>query len=129
MRKFILALAFLVAGCAPLLTKFDAVQSVNITQNQVDAARSGYDGAVLAPLRRYALTPRCVAGQTFISNQCHDAATLKKLRSIDIEIAKDFNDVQGAMQSGNVSALQAAWTVLNNNISSAKTTIAQVGLN
>lgn len=126
MKKLILVFGLLLAGCAGQLA---TITNFSVTQDQVDAARAGYDGAFLAPLRRYALLPRCNPGQDFIHNGCHDAASLARLRGIDRQIASDFKDVQALMRSGNAPALQAAWTVLTNHIADAKTTSTQLSLN
>ncbi len=127
MKKTILVLCLLLAGCAN--QKLTAVTTATVTQDQVDAARSGYNGAFLAPLHRYALLPKCLSGQDFIHDNCHDAASLIKLRSVDKQVAQDFADLQALMRSGNVNAISAAWTILNNAISGAKSTASALGLN
>lgn len=127
-KILVLAFALVLPACTELQSKLAAVSGFSVTQEQVDTARSGYDGAFLAPLRRYALLRRCNPGQDFLHNECHDAATLKKLRVIDVKIANDFNDVQVLMRSGNAPALQAAWAVLSNAIGDAKNTATQIGL-
>ncbi len=122
------AFAFTVASCAGTLQKIEAVTGFTVTQNQLDEARNGYDAAVLAPMRRYALLPRCKTGQTFLANNCHDAAWLKQMRGVDQTVARDFDSVQALMKAGNVSALQSAWAILTDIISTAKTQVAQQGI-
>jgi len=59
----VLAVALALGGCAKemqnLSSAISAAQNFKITQGQVDTARNSYNGFVLAPLRRYALLPRC----------------------------------------------------------------------
>jgi hypothetical protein len=123
----VLALASSLGGCAAV-QKVEAVAGLTITQNQVDGARSAYDGGFLAGLRRYAITPKCLAGQTFLKNQCHDPATLRKLRAADQVVAQDFDSVQANLDAGDNTALVNAWSILTNAINSANTTLAQAGV-
>lgn len=128
--RFIIALvlAINVAGCSAAAQRLEAITGATITQDQVDTARNGYDAAVLAPMRRYALLPKCKAGQTFLVNNCHDAAWLKQMRNIDQTVARDFDSVQALMKDGNAPALQTAWAILTDAISTAKTQVAQQGV-
>lgn len=126
-RIVVVVLCLSVGACAQL-PKIQAIAGGTVTQSQVDGVRSGYDGAFLAPLRRYALLPKCTQGQRPFVDNCHDAETLKRLRSVDAGVAKDFNDIQSAMSGGSVSAMQVAWTTLNNAVASAKATVTDLGL-
>ncbi len=129
MRLFLtLAAALFLANCSAAAQRLEAITGATITQSQVDTARNGYDAAVLAPLHRYALLPKCKAGQTFLVNNCHDAAWLKQIRGVDRTVGRDFDSVQALMKDGNVSALQTAWSILTDAITTAKTQVAQQGL-
>lgn len=126
MKRFLaVALVALALGACSTLK---AVTGATVTQTQVDVTRSAYNGGFLAGLHRYALLPRCLAGQTFLKNQCHDASALKKLRAVDKVVEQNFGAVQFNLNTGNDSALLNSWTVLNNTISSANTLAAQLGL-
>lgn len=118
------ALALSLGACSTV----QAITGATITQAQVDAARNGYDGGFLAGLHRYALLPRCKTGQTLAHDQCHDAATLKKLRAVDHVIEQDFASVQANLDAGNTSALMNAWAILTNAIQSADTLAIQLGV-
>lgn len=123
MKKLLLigALALSLGACATT----QAIVGATITQGQVDAAWTSYDGTFLAGLRRYALLPKCAPAQTFLKNQCHDAAMLKQLRLYDREVGNDFNLVQANLDAGNNNALVNSWTVLNSAIDLANTTLTQ----
>lgn len=125
---FALVLAINVAGCSAAAQRLESIAGLTITQDQVDEARNSYDAAVLAPMHRYALLPRCKVGQTFIQNNCHDAALLKQLRNVDQTVGRDFAAVQAAMKDGSVNALRTAWSILTDAISTAKTTVVQQGI-
>lgn len=120
----VLAAGFALGGCSTI----QAVTGATVTQSQVDSARNGYDGGYLAALHRYALLPRCMSGQTFLVDQCHDAATLKKARAVDKAVQADFNSVQANLDAGNNSALVSAWSVLQNAISDANSLASSFGL-
>lgn len=126
MKRFlVVALVALSLGACSTIK---AVTGATVTQTQVDVTRSAYNGGFLAGLHRYALLPRCLAGQTFLRNQCHDPATLRKLRAVDKTVEQNFGAVQANISVGNDSALLNSWTVLNNTITSANTLAAQLGL-
>lgn len=118
------AASIALGGCATV----QAITGATVTQSQVDAARNTYDGGYLASLHRYALLPRCAAGQTFLKNQCHDPSTLKKLRAVDKVVAKDFDSVQANLDVGNASALSNSWSVLQNAVSDANSLASSLGL-
>jgi len=106
-----------------------AVAGFTVTQNQLDAARNGYDGAVLAPLATYATLPRCRTGQTITAAvPCHDRALLKKIRAADRVAERAFTNAQAAISSGNNSGISAAWSALQSAIDSAKQLIAIAGV-
>jgi len=129
MRKLlVLAVALSLGGCAAAVQRLEALSGASITQDQVDEARNSYDAVVLAPMRRYALLPRCKLGQTFVLDNCHDAKFLKQMRNIDSTVEINFGRVQSAMVNGNVSALQTAWQILNSAVSTAKSQITQNGI-
>lgn len=128
MNKIAIALlAISLGGCAQL-QKLESLATTTISQDQVDEARNSYDAVVLAPLHRYALLPRCRASQTFLVNNCHDAAWLKQMRNVDQTVGRDFDAVQSAMVAGNVSAIQTAWAILTDAVSTAKSQMSQKGV-
>lgn len=137
MKRFIvLALAFSLSGCVGTpVAKFAsdaiaAVQNFTITQDQLDAARSGYDGAVLAPLHKYSSLPRCKTGQALTINApCHDRVLLKKLRTVDKQIDIAFSNVQARVSSNDNTGASAAYSTLQEAIATAKAIINQTGVN
>jgi hypothetical protein len=120
--------AFSLAGCAAfdnIKSALSAAGNFTVTQKQVDAARSGYDGAVLVPLDKYASFPRCAPGKPIsISNLCHDAPLLKQIRASDKVVAAAFDRTQDLITSGNNDGATAAWSSLQTAIDSAKQLIA-----
>lgn len=125
----ILVLALPIAGCAGLTKTLDAIQGYAISQNQVDGARSTYDGTVLVPLARYASFPRCTPGTTIsITNLCHDKVMLKKLRNADKAVAQAFVETQDMITSGNNSGAVAAYKTLQAAISAAQGLVAAAGV-
>lgn len=130
-RLFIIAsLTLALAGCAgtKLGDMIGAVQSYTVTQGQLDAARTTYNGTVLAPLRRYAKMPTCAKGQSFaLAAPCHDPAMLKRLSDADMVVAKQFNDTQDMITSGNNSGSVAAYKTLQSAIDVAKSLLATSG--
>lgn len=126
----LLAFGVVLSGCAgtKLGDMIEAVQGYTITQGQLDAARTTYDGTVLAPLHRYAVLPRCGPGKSFsISAPCHDKAMLKKLGDADIVAGKAFSDTQDMITSGNSSGSVAAWKSLQIAIDAVKGLLAASG--
>ncbi len=129
-----IALALTLAGCATgfgtrITDTISAVASFKITQGQLDTARVSYDGAVLAPLRRYAMLPRCKTGQTIsINNPCHDRSLLKKLRNVDKQVEAGFADTQIKIQVGDNSGAVLAYDTLIRAIDAAKALIGKTGV-
>lgn len=139
MRKILnlfaaLGLAVLVTGCATqfgerISTVFSVAQKFEITQGQIDAARSTYDGTVLAPLYKYASLPRCRTGQKLtLNNPCHDRRLLKQIREVDKSIARAFADTQDRLTSGDNKGAVAAYDSLMSAIDVAKALINQTGV-
>jgi uncharacterized protein YceK len=127
MRKFLIlaALAIGLSGC----TTISAVQGYAITQGQVDAARNTYDGTALATLKSYAGLPRCARGTAFsLTNRCHDAALLKKMRNADAAVSVAFNSTQDQITSGNSSGAVAAYKTLQTAIAAVKQIISDNNL-
>lgn len=125
--------SFGLAGCAStggnvLSDTIGAVTSFSISQQTVDAARAGYDGAVLVPMAKYAQWPRCRTGQSItLSNPCHDRSLLKRLRAADKVVAQGFANTQAAIDRGDNVGISAAWNALQTAISSAKQLVALTG--
>lgn len=132
-----LLIALTVTGCATdfgtriakVQDTIAAVASFTVTQGQVDTARTAYNGAVLAPLRRYALLPRCKRGQTISINlPCHDRLMLVKLRNADKIVAAGFKDTQIKIDVGDNSGAVLAYDTLMIAIDTAKALIAKSGV-
>lgn len=135
MKKILILLAALsLAGCATqfgerVSTVISAAQNLTITQGQIDAARSSYDGFVLGPLVKYAGLPRCKTGQKLtINNPCHDRKLLKQIREVDKSIARAFADTQDRVISGDNKGAVAAYNTLMSAIDVAKAMINQTGV-
>ena len=135
MKKIIMiVLALSLGACStPFGTRIteviSAAQNFTVTQGQVDTARSGYDGAVLAPLNKYADLPRCKTGQKLtLNNPCHDRRLLKQIREVDMTIEKNFAKLQNNINSGNNSGAVAAYDALISTIDLAKSLINQTGV-
>lgn len=124
----IAALALSLAGCAAIdniKSAFSAAGGFTVSQKQLDAARSTYDGTVLVPMAKYATFPRCPAGTTIsITNLCHDRALLKQLRAGDKVASTAFDKTQDMITSGNNSGATAAWSSLQTAIESVKALVA-----
>lgn len=123
------------AGCSSTGTMgtitdtLGTVANFTISQQSVDAARAGYDGAVLVPLLKYSAMSRCPSGQGFtLSNPCHDRVLLKKLRAADKVVAQGFANTQAAINRGDNVGLSAAWNALQTAIASAKQIVALTGV-
>lgn len=122
-------LALTLAGCASFNEKIAAISGFTVTQSQLDAAESTYDGTSLAALHRYAMLPRCAAGTKFtISAPCHDAALLKSWRAVDKTVATNFTNTQGMITSGNNTGAVAAWNLLKQALDTASSIAAQSGV-
>lgn len=131
MKRILLALTLTLAlgGCAGLTNTISAINGFAVTQQQVDASRSTYDGSVLVPLAKYASFPRCAAGTSIgLTNLCHDRAMLVKLRNADKVVAKAFDDTQDMVTSGNNTGAVAAYTTLKTAIGAAQALITQSGV-
>lgn len=135
MKKIILiSVALLLSGCATqfgerIATVISTAQNFNITQSQLDTARSSYDGLVLAPFKRYSSLPRCKTGQTIsISVPCHDRNLLKQLRLADKSVNVAFIDTQSKINSGDNKGAVLAYDLLMSAIDTAKTLIAKSGV-
>lgn len=135
MRKILILFAALsLSGCATqfgerITDTISAVSHFSVTQGQLDTARSSYDGAVLAPMRRYALLPRCKTGQTIsISVPCHDRALLARIRNADRQVAISFADTQAKINSGDNTGAVLAYDILTSTIKAAKDLIGKSGV-
>lgn len=135
MKKiFAIIISLSLAGCATqfgerISTVISAAQNFEVTQSQLDIARSSYDGLALAPLRRYAMLPRCKTGQTIsISVPCHDRSLLKQLRLADKSAEQAFNDTQSKIASGDNKGAAIAYSLLMSSIDAVKTLIAKSGV-
>lgn len=123
--------ALALTGCAVNGTISDiasAVQSFTITQNQVDFLRNSYNAAFLAPAARYRQLPRCQVSQTFVKDQCRDPNIVRQLQAIDKTVKVNFDTVQGLLDTGDNKGLSAAWTLLQEAVTSAKNYAFTVGI-
>lgn len=134
MKKYlaVVLIAISLGGCAQLKefnTAISAAQNFTVTQGQVDSARNSYDGFVLAPLRKYAMLPRCKTGQTLtLNNPCHDRKLLKQIREVDKQVEQAFANTQRRITSGDNQGAVAAYNVLMDAIGIAKALINQTGV-
>lgn len=130
----VIVLGLTLAGCATqfgerISTVISAAQNFEITQGQLDSARSTYDGFVLALLNRYASLVRCKRGQVFsLNNPCHDRGLLKQIRAEDKIIAAAFIDTQNRITSGDNKGAVVAYKALMTAIELAKALIANTGV-
>lgn len=126
MRKIalVIVIALSVSGCATT----QAIFGFNVTQGQLDVARSSYNGLFLAPAARYRGLPLCKAGQTFLRNQCRLHWLTVKLQLADREVEKDFNQVQDMIDTGNSSGAVAAFRALNISIEVAESLLTSNGI-
>lgn len=124
----IAAAAALVALSLGACQSIQAIQGFTITQGQLDAAQSTYDGTVLSPLHKYAVLPACAASQTFtLAAPCHDKAMLKKIRAGDRVAAQAFSNTQDMITSGNNTGAVAAYKSMQTAVSSVQGLIAASG--
>jgi len=122
-------LALSLGGCASFNEKIAAISGFAVTQSQLDIAQNSYDGTSLVALHRYAMLPRCAAGQKFtVPAPCHNAALLKSWRAVDITIATNFDKTQQAITSGNNTGAVAAWNLLNQALTTAASIAEQSGI-
>ncbi len=134
MKKILILGLLLLTSCATpfgqrLSTVISAAQNFEVTQGQLDSARSTYDGFVLAPLNKYASLPRCKTGQHFSINvPCHERNLLKQIRAEDKIIAKAIDDTQNRIISGDNKGAVEAYRQLTIAIELAKTLIANTGV-
>lgn len=135
MKKLFLitALSLSLVNCASVQevgTAVSAIVGTNVTQSQLDAAESTYDGTVLAPLHRYALLRVCRMGESFsVVNQCHDRIFLKAIREVDKTIDANIQATQAAITNGDANAAIAAYKLLTSAITEAQNQIALSGAN
>jgi hypothetical protein len=123
-RIFIgLALAGAVAGCATTGT-------ISVTQNDIDAARSAYDAAFLAPAAAYRGLPLCASGQaSALANPCASAATIEKLQAADQQVEQAFDAVQSLVSSGGGDNLVADYQALTQSVAAAEDLLSSLGIN
>jgi hypothetical protein len=118
-------LALSLGACSTI----SAVQGFSITQGQLDAAQNTYDGTALSTLKSYAGLPRCAPGTGFsLTNRCHDAALLKKMRNADVAVSTAFNATQDQITSGNNSGAVAAYKTLQTAIAAVEKIISDNSL-
>jgi hypothetical protein len=115
----------LVAGCQTI----KAVSGFTVTQGQVDAARSSYDAAFLAPAAHYRQLPLCTSGQTFLRNQCAERSVILTLQSADRTVEASFDRVQAMVTAGNNTGLVAAYQTLTTAIQTAEGITISLGIN
>jgi hypothetical protein len=129
MRKHLALLAIILLGAmAAGCQQMKAISGFAITQNQLDAAESTYDGTSLVALDKYAALPACKAGQAFsLQIPCHDKATLKKWRSIDNDVATGISHTQNAITSGDNTGAVGAWNALQTALTAAQQIAASSG--
>lgn len=133
MRKlaFILVAALALAGCNPsnfgsISAGVSQVVNAQVSQNQLDTARSAYDGAFLVPAVHYRELPLCKKGVVATtSNICAERAKVLKLQAADLVVQKGFDDVQVMVTAGRAGgSVVDAWNLLQSAISTATGLVA-----
>jgi hypothetical protein len=121
------ALALSLGGCAALDTLETGTSAVT-NQNNLDAARAAYDGAVLAPAAKYRQLGYCATGTAAtLLKPCADRSVVAKLQGVNSQVIAEFNNIQGMINAGNQTGVVAEFTVLNSLISTAEGIVATVG--
>lgn len=120
--------ALYLGACAQLTQTVNAVRGVSITQQQLDAAQTTYDGTSLVSMDKYAALIRCRTGQKFtLQAPCHDRKLLKQWRGVDQSVAVAFGKTQDMITSGNNTGAVAAWNSLQTALQAAKDIAAATG--
>ncbi len=124
---FAIAAALALSGCAAI-SAIQSGQSFVVSQNALDAARSSYDAAFLTPAAHYRQLGFCATGTTFtLAKPCADRSVVAKLVAADATVSAEFKTVQGMISAGNNSGLSAAFTTLQDSISTAEALAATLG--
>lgn len=128
MKRAILAAAAIacaLAGCSTLAT----LSGASITQNEVDVARTGYDGAFLTPAARYRQLGYCATG-TFatVAKPCASRTVVAQLQAADQTVEGAFNAVQAQIVSGNTTGITAAYSALTTAIAAAESLAVTFGV-
>lgn len=121
MRKILIigAAAIGLAGCDP----------TQITQSQVDAARSGYDAAFLTPMAKYRNLGFCATGTVAtVAKPCASRATVAKLIAADNAVSTAVTSLQAQVTAGNTAGASAALTTLQTAVTAAEAIAAANGL-
>ena len=120
------------AGCSldGVGTTLGAVNSLTITQGQIDAARTSYIGLFLTPAAHYRCVsfnadktcnprPICAADQTFLQDQCATRAAILKIQGTAKTLGTALDSLQAQFDAGNNTGLYAAYTALQAGITAA----------
>lgn len=131
MRK-ILAIAILAAslgGCVTddIAATLKATTGFSVSQNQIDATRETYVG-FLKGVAQYGGYPRCLTGQTFFSNGCHDASTLKSLQGTKNSVRDGLASVQAHLDQGDRSGALTAFNTVKATLTTGQGILASFGI-
>ncbi len=143
MRKFlaiaVAVMALSLGGCqgSADLQKFagaltgalGAAVSYEVTQDQLDTARTGYNVAFLTPAAKYRRVTLCRTGQTFLRNGCAQRSHIVALQAADQEIAPAFDRLQGALTRGDKPGALALYQELQGLLTSTKNLLTGFGIN
>lgn len=133
MRKILLASALLagfagLSGCAAIQA-IQAGSNFVVTQNELDAAKSGYAGAFLTPAAHYRNLGFCKTGTVAtLALPCADRAIVAKLDAANKAVVAQFAAVQAMIAAGDNSGVAAAFTTLQGLIATAESILAQNGV-
>ena len=119
-------LGIALSGC----TTAGILAASDITQGNLDAARSAYDAGFLAPAALYRSLPVCAPGQeaTF-AIPCAVATTIAKLQVADEQAEQAFNAVQSLLSSGQSQNVAAEFSALMQTIAAAEDLAKALGAN
>ena len=102
----------------------------NVTQNQIDSARTGYDAAFLTPAAHYRNLGFCATGTAAtLAKPCADRAVVAKLVAEDNAVKVALANLQAQVASGNTAGASAAFSVLQTAISVAEASAVNLGVN
>ena len=109
------------------LTGVLALAGCDVTQQQLDEARTSYNAAFLTPAAHYRQLGFCRAGTTFtIAKPCADRTVVASLVAADAQVHQQFNLVQADVTSGNGTASMSDFSALQQAIAVAQNLIASL---
>lgn len=126
----VMVLAISLGGCATISniqSTLSVATGFSIDQNKVDATRETYV-AFLKGVAQYGAYPKCLSGQNFFTNGCHDAPTLKKLQGVKNSVRDGLADVQAKLNSGDSTGALAAFNTAKTALTTGQGILASFGI-